>query len=171
MGVDFENLNVLVVADPLPLKILLLPVLGTIGVNNILTSGNATEGVDLFFRHSPDLVLADWYMALSNGIELTKKIRRVSSFPKHRTPVILMTGDETAPSAMTQAQDAGATGLLLKPFSAEDLIKLISITMSDTREFIENPGFIGPDRRKKILPDPAGPLRRRDDRRDHASPK
>ena len=163
MGVDFENLNVLVVADPLPLKILLLPVLNAIGVNNILAAGNAVEGFDLFFRHSPDIVLADWFMALSNGIELTKKIRRVSSSPLHRTPVILMTGDETAPSAMTQAQDAGATGLLLKPFSAADLINIISIARADNRAFIEDPGFIGPDRRKKILPRHAGQLRRRND--------
>jgi DNA-binding response OmpR family regulator len=110
MVVDFENLNVLVVADAPPLKILLMPVLRTIGVNNILATGNATEGFDLFFRHSPDLVLADWYMALSKGVELTQKIRRVSSFPRHRTPVILMTGEETAPSDMIQAQDAGASG-------------------------------------------------------------
>src|ERR1035438_4313878 len=38
MASECDNLNVLVVADPLPLKTLLMPVLDTIGVKNILTA-------------------------------------------------------------------------------------------------------------------------------------
>lgn len=165
MAIDFDTLNVLVVADPLPLKILLMPVLNMIGVHNILATGNAKDGFDLFFRHSPDIIVADWSMALSNGIELTKKIRRVSSSSRHRTPVILLTGDEAATAHMTQACDAGATGLLPKPFSADDLINLVSIVLNDPREFMELPTYIGPDRRKQLLSGHARPLRRASDKR------
>ena len=164
MASDFDNLNVLVVADPLPLKILLMPVLYTIGVKNFLTAGNAKEGFDLFCKHSPDLVLADWDMALLSGIELTQKIRHAPLSPDHRMPVILFTGDETAMVRMTQARDAGVTQLLLKPFSASELIEAITHAMNDPREFIDFPNYIGPDRRQDVLPGYSGSPRRVADR-------
>jgi two-component system, chemotaxis family, chemotaxis protein CheY len=166
MASECDNLNVLVVADPLPLKILLMPVLYTIGVKNFLTAGNAKEGFDLFCKHSPDLVLADWDMALLSGIELTQKIRHAPLSPDHRMPVILLTGDETAMVRMTQARDAGVTQLLLKPFSASELIEAITHAMTDPREFIDSPTYIGPDRRQDVLPGyDAGPPRRATDQK------
>jgi len=165
MASECDNLNVLVVADPLPLKTLLMPVLDTIGVNNILTALDAEEGFDLFYQHSPDLVLADWDMTLSNGLDLTQKIRRAPLSPDYRTPVILLAGDETAGVRMTQALDAGVTQLLLKPFSASELIEAITHAMNP-REFIQDfLTYIGPDRRQDVMPGYAGPPRRATDQK------
>ena len=164
MASECDNLNVLVVADPLPLKTLLMPVLDTIGVNNILTALDAEEGFDLFYQHSPDLVLADWDMTLSNGLDLTQKIRRAPLSPDYRTPVILLAGDETAGVRMTQALDAGVTQLLLKPFSASELIEAITHAMNPREFIIDFLTYIGPDRRRKPLPGYTGSLRRETDR-------
>jgi CheY-like chemotaxis protein len=165
MATDFDELTTLVVADPLPLKTLLMPVLDTIGVKNILTARDAREGFDLFCKHSPDLVLADWDMALLSGLDLTQKIRRASLSPDYRTPVILLTGDETPRVRMTQALDAGVTQLLLKPFSASELIEAITHAMNDPRKFIiDFLTYIGPDRRQDMLPGYSGPPRRAIDR-------
>ena len=164
MASECDNLNVLVVADPLPLKTLLMPVLDTIGVKNILTARDAREGFDLFCKHSPDLVLADWDMALLSGLDLTQKIRRASLSPDYRTPVILLTGDETAAVRMTQALDAGVTQLLLKPFSASELIEAITHAMNPREFIIDFLTYIGPDRRQDVMPGYAGLPRRATDR-------
>jgi two-component system chemotaxis response regulator CheY len=150
IATDFGELTTLVVADPLPLKTLLLPLLDTIGVKNILTARDAREGFDLFRIHRPDLVLAERDMPRSSGIHLTQMIRRAPLSPDYRTPVILLTGDERAGIRMTQARDAGVTQLLRKPFSASELIEAITRSANDPREFIRNfLTYIGPDRRQR----------------------
>lgn len=165
MATDFHDLSTLVVADPLPLKTLLLPVLGTIGVKNILTAQDTREGFDLFRIHRPGLVLADWDMALLSGLDLTQMIRRAPLSPDYSTPVILLTGDETAAARMTQARDAGVTQLLLKPFSEGDLIEAITRAMIPRKFIIDFLTYIGPDRRQDMLPGYAGPLRRATDQK------
>ena len=152
------------VADPLLLKTLLVPVLQTIHVKSILMAEKAKEGFDLFCNHSPGLVLADWDMTLANGMDLTQKIRHDPLSPDRRVPVVLLTGDDTPMILMTQARDAGVTGFLLKPFSRDDLIKRMTHAMNDSREFIDCPAYVGPNRRRKQTPSYAGPFRRTTDR-------
>jgi CheY-like chemotaxis protein len=164
MATDFDELTTLVVADPLPLKTLLLPVLDTIGVKNILTAQDTREGFDLFRIHRPGLVLADWDMALLSGLDLTQMIRRAPLSPDYRTPVILLTGDQTAGVRMTQARDAGVTQLLLKPFSASELIEAITHAMNPREFIIDFLTYIGPDRRQDVMPGYAGLPRRATDR-------
>ena len=165
MASECDNLNVLVIADPLPLKTLLLPVLDTIGVKNILTAQDTREGFDLFRIHRPGLVLADWDMALLSGMDLTQMIRRAPLSPDYKTPVILLTGDETTAVRMTQARDAGVTQLLLKPFSASELIEAITHAMNPREFIIDFLTYIGPDRRQEVLPGYAGPLTRATDQK------
>jgi len=164
MASECDNLNVLVVADPLPLKTLLMPVLDTIGVKNILTAQDAREGFGLFCKNFPDIVLADWDMAWLSGLDLTQMIRRAPLSPDYRTPVILLTGDETAAVRMNQARDAGVTQLLLKPFFASELIEAITHAMNPREFIIDFLTYIGPDRRRKPLPGYTGSLRRETDR-------
>ena len=152
------------VADPLLLKTLLVPVLQTIHVKNILMAENAKEAFDLFCNHSSGLVLADWDMTLANGMVLTQKIRHDPPSPDRSVPVVLLTGDDTAVVRMTQARDAGVTGLLLKPFSRDELIKRMTHAMNDYREFIDCPAYVGPDRRRKTKSGHMGPFRRATDR-------
>jgi predicted DNA-binding ribbon-helix-helix protein/CheY-like chemotaxis protein len=165
MASECDNLNVLVIADPLPLKTLLLPVLDTIGVKNILTAQDTREGFDLFRIHRPGLVLADWDMALLSGLDLTQMIRRAPLSPDYKTPVILLTGDETAGVRMTQARDAGVTQLLLKPFAASELIGAITHAMNPREFIIDFLTYIGPDRRQDVMPGYAGLPRRATDQK------
>ena len=164
MASECDNLNVLVVADSLPLTGLIFSVLRTLRVATVLTAGTGDEGFGLFCKHSPDLVLADWDMARLSGLDLTQMIRRAPLSPDYRTPVILLTGDETAAVRMTQTRDAGVTQLLLKPFSASELIEAITRAMNPREFIIDFLTYIGPDRRQDVLPSYAGPPRRAIDR-------
>jgi two-component system chemotaxis response regulator CheY len=149
MTIDFDNLNVLVVADSLPLKKLLVSVLKTNGMKNILAAENGQEGFLLFCNHSPSVVLADWDMVSMSAMELTQKIRHDSQSPNRKTPVVLIASGIAARTHITETRDAGVTAFVLKPFSANDLVECITHVINDAREFINCPAYFGPSRRRK----------------------
>lgn len=165
MAPDFEKLDILVVADPLPLKMLIMPVLDEIGVRNIVSASTVNEGFNLFRRHTPGLVMTDWDMARASGVDLIRMIRRDASSPNQKAPIILLANHETATARVTPARDLGANGFLIKPFSAEDLRVQITASIDDSREFIVSQQFVGPNRREQIAEGYKGPYRREGDRR------
>lgn len=164
MGPDLEKLDIMVVADPLPLKMLIMPALDEIGVRNIVSASNINEGFNLFRRHAPGLVITDWDMARASGVDLISMIRRDATSPNQKAPVILLANHETAAKRVTPARDVGANGFLIKPFTADDLRKQMTAALADPREFIVSQQFVGPNRREQAAPGYEGPRRRAADR-------
>jgi DNA-binding response OmpR family regulator len=70
--------------------------------------------MDLIGRYRPDLVLLDVVMPGMNGLTVCQKLKATESTA--RTPVLLLTalGQE---SDHQRARDAGADGVVQKPFS------------------------------------------------------
>jgi DNA-binding response OmpR family regulator len=166
MAPDFEKLDILVVADPLPLKMLIMPVLDEIGVRNIVSAVNIREGFNLFRRHTPTLAIVDWDMTQSSGVDLIKMIRRDATSPNQKAPVIVLANHETATNRVTPARDLGANGFLIKPFTATDLRTQIASALDDSREFIVSQQFVGPNRRERVAHGYDGPFRRESDSND-----
>lgn len=160
---DLEKLSVLTVAESAQLRRLVISALHAHRIKIVLESGTGQEGFLMFCDKSPALVLADWETGTMSGIELTRKIRTGQQSPNRKVPVILMLANNTSIEHIADARNAGVTGLLLKPFSAGDLIKHIHYALEDRRDFIETQGYTGPDRRTRPLPDYAGPMRRATD--------
>jgi CheY-like chemotaxis protein len=160
----FHELSTLVVADSLPLKGLIFSVLRTLRVATVLTAGTGDEGFDLFCIHRPGLVIAEWKMKQTSGLDLTQKIRHNSLSPDRTVPVILTTEANAAMAQIIRARNAGVTGLVAMPVSTNELIKRITHAMTDRREFIDFPTYVGSDRRRKPLPGYSGPPRRAADR-------
>ena len=152
MDIDFTKLTVLVVADVIPLRKQLGYFFEVLDTGAIITAAHAKKGFELFCVHRPDLVIADMDMVPMGGLELTREIRLNSLSPNCRTPVILLTTTITAKQA-TEARVAGVSGLVLKPFSANDLLNHVTHVMSESRDFIDGPDYSGPNRRQKKGPD------------------
>ena len=70
----------------------------------------------------PDLIITDINMPNMGGIDFVKAVRKESSF--RFTPVLVLTS-ESQPQKKEEAKKSGATGWLVKPVSAPDLIKVI----------------------------------------------
>ncbi len=69
-----------------------------------------------------DLIISDVNMPKLNGIELIKKLR---AMPAYRfTPILVLTTDAQG-SQMKEGRDAGATGWIVKPFSADKLLGIV----------------------------------------------
>ena len=82
----------------------------------VQTANNGREGVEVFGRFQPDLVLTDVAMPDMEGIEFLKIMRR----EKRNLPVIVMSGHVVGTKFLKSANLFGATATLKKPFSNED---------------------------------------------------
>jgi DNA-binding NtrC family response regulator len=100
------------------LKVVLEPAYET------LSASTAQEGLDLFRRESPHLVLLDVVMPGMDGLALLKMIREEDA----RVPVIMLTGTKTVKTAV-EAMKLGAADYLSKPFDVEELRLIVAKTL------------------------------------------
>lgn len=163
MALKFDKVSVLVVEDTAPMRKLIVSILETFGFTNIYMAEDGLSGFSLFKKHNPDLILSDWLMRPTDGLEMVKQIRNSPLSPNRQVPIIMITG-YNALARVKEARDHGITEFLVKPFTAGDLAKRISHVINTPRDFIDAPNFFGPcRRRRKPNPDYAGPFRRASD--------
>jgi len=163
MAYQFDQISILIVEDTQPTALLVRSILETFGVKKIYMARNGDDGFHMFCRHNPDIVIADWMMAPTNGIALAHMIRNEPASPNPFVPVILMTGFSEK-SRVMDARDAGVTEFLVKPFQAKDLYKRIVQVTERPRQFVRTEEFFGPDRRRTVDGEYKGERRRQGDR-------
>lgn len=162
MAFKFQKLSILVVEDTGPMLKLIVSVLESLGVGQVYSADNGERGFETFKRINPDIVISDWHMKPSTGIDLALEIRKNPLSPNRTAPIILVTG-YSAMSRVSEARDAGVTEFLIKPFSANDLAKRIAYVINKPRDFIDLSTYFGPDRRRRATPGFSGPFRRQSD--------
>ncbi len=74
----------------------------------------------------PDLLITDLNMPGMNGIELIKAVRQL---PKYRFMPILFLTTESQQSRRAEAKAAGASGWLVKPTTADELLGTIKLVI------------------------------------------
>lgn len=96
--------------------------------HEVLEAANGRAGVDLYACTGADLVLTDIVMPEKEGLETILELRRKHGAKK----IIAMSGGgRMSPDAYLKiAQQMGATKVLLKPFSNEELLKAINETLA-----------------------------------------
>ncbi len=87
-----------------------------------LQADNARDAHTLVIDESPDMVLLDWMMPGTSGLELLRRLRRDQLTA--RVPVIMLTA-KTEEHNLVQCLDAGADDYIAKPFSPRELIARI----------------------------------------------
>lgn len=163
MSYTLDRASVLVVEDMVPMAMLTKRILQTFGFKDVYVAHDAETGFELFQKHAPDLVIADWIMGDMSGLDLVKLIRRDPLSKNSYVPVILMTGFSHKLRVM-QARDIGVSEFLVKPFTAKDMYARILQAIEKPRQFVDNGEFFGPDRRRKRVAQAyEGPMRRYDD--------
>ncbi|MEO7651531.1 MAG: sigma-54 dependent transcriptional regulator [Bryobacteraceae bacterium] len=116
------NFKILAIDDDLPSLDLVISALEQKGVD-ILGASDPEEGLALFKRERPEIVLVDLMMPNMNGIEVLKQIVKPES-GSHRgelqTIVIMLTAFGTVETAV-EAMKAGAYDYLAKPLHVPEL--------------------------------------------------
>lgn len=111
-------MKILIVDDSGTMRAILKRSLLELGVkmDDITTAANGEAGLEAFKEGTFDVVMTDWHMPRMDGLELLKAIRAIDQ----DVPVIMVTtqGEE---KHVQEANDAKATGFIVKPFSVETL--------------------------------------------------
>ncbi len=156
---DFKDLSVLVCDDSLQIRALVKNCLMAFGINDILEASSAEAAFEKLLESNPDLLITDWNLGESCGLELVRRIRTSMEAPNPYVPIIMLTGHSEMERVET-ARDAGVSSFLAKPMSAQSLFKRLASLVEDQRPFIRSRDFFGPDRRFQENPDFGGEDRR-----------
>ena len=88
-------------------------------------ANNGIEAVEKLMLHDFDIILMDISMPELNGFEATAKIRKIADERKSAIPIIAFTA-YASKEDQEKITNAGMDGFVPKPFSREQLVKVIS---------------------------------------------
>lgn len=95
-----------------------------------LQAENAQQAFAMIIDESPDLILLDWMMPETSGIELLRRLRRNNTIAQ--LPVIMLTA-KAAEDNLIQGLEVGADDYIMKPFSPRELIARIKSLLRRTQ--------------------------------------
>lgn len=93
----------------------------------VLEAFTAEEGLKVFSREKPDLVLMDLMLPSMNGFEAIKKIKELHS-PSKYVPIIIITAKSDV-SDIVRGLETGADDYLVKPFHLDELIARVNTSL------------------------------------------
>jgi CheY-like chemotaxis protein len=158
--IDFHRLRFLIVDDNAHMRRIVRQLLHGFGSREIYEAEDGASGLEGFTGHNPDILITDWAMPIFDGIELTKTIRQPGSNANPFVPIIMLSGHSEKRRVM-EARDAGVTEFLAKPIAAKALYERVLSVVLNPRPFLQTKGYFGPDRRRNVMSNYAGPERRK----------
>jgi len=156
---DITQLNILVLEKHVLLRQLLTDVFNEFGVATTISTSDPDKAYRMFQKFPPDIVLTDWSYDL-DGLGFVRKIRNNDDSPNPFVPIVVISANTTV-QHLTIARDMGMTAYITKPITAKFLYSRVVGIIEDSRAYIRNSTFFGPDRRRRSADDFAGTERRR----------
>lgn len=113
--------TIMIVDDEIFFRGLLRDILTKEGFKVIAEAANGADAVALYRQQKPDLVLMDIYMPEKSGIESTRDIMAIDPQAK-----ILICSGVGYDQDLDAALQAGARGVIYKPFFDEEVLQSIN---------------------------------------------
>ncbi|POT54767.1 chemotaxis protein CheY [Citrobacter amalonaticus] len=113
-----KNLRFLVVDDFATMRRIVRNLLKDLGFNNVDEAEDGQDALAKLRESSFDFVISDWNMPNMDGLELLSEIRKSSELSQ--MPVLMVTAEAKKENIIAAAQ-AGASGYVVKPFTAATL--------------------------------------------------
>lgn len=113
-----KNMKFLVVDDFSTMRRIVINLLKELGYNNMVEAEDGVVALSKLKAEKIDFVVTDWNMPNMTGLELLTNIRADDKL-KH-LPVLLVTAEAKNENIVAAAQ-AGASGYVVKPFTANVL--------------------------------------------------
>jgi response regulator NasT len=105
----------------------LVEMLGEAGYDVVAEASNGEEAVKLAKEVKPDLAILDVKMPILDGISAAEEIISIA-------PPVLMLTAFSQKDLVERARDAGAMAYVVKPFTINDLVPAIEISISRHRQ-------------------------------------
>lgn len=110
-----QNLRFLVVDDFATMRRIVRNLLKDLGYNNVEEAEDGNDALGKLQLSSFDFVISDWNMPNMDGLQLLNEIRKDDRFKA--IPVLMVTAEAKKENIIAAAQ-AGASGYVVKPFTA-----------------------------------------------------
>ena len=120
--------SILVIDDEPAIRDMLQIALDAAGFKVVLAE-DAKQAYPIIIDTPPDLILLDWMMPGTSGIELLRRLRR----DEINVPVIMLTAKVEEASKIS-GLDSGADDYIAKPFSTRELISRVKAILRRTSE-------------------------------------
>lgn len=116
---DLKQMKILLVEDQASMRKIEIKIFKSLGFENITEAENGSVAIDLLQDSDDfDLIVSDWNMPNKSGYELLVWVR---AYKKYKTIPFIMATAQADRAQARKAQDAGVSGFIPKPFTAEDL--------------------------------------------------
>lgn len=131
-----KPLKVLIIDDEEMTRLVLRTMCESIGCC-VAEAANGQEGLEVFSREAPDIVLTDLQMPVMDGLTFISRLKELDP----HTPVIVISGTDSVNSAI-EAIHAGAYDYITKPLQqAESLEIVIKRVLERSRLIAENKAY------------------------------
>ena len=119
---SLQRHRIIVAEDETLIRMDLVEMLGEAGYDVVAQASNGQEAIELVNEHKPDLAILDVKMPILDGISAAEQIISIA-------PVLILTAFSQK-DLVERARDAGAMAYVVKPFTINDLLPAIEISIS-----------------------------------------
>ncbi len=145
---SLENVKILVVDGDIQISGIVKQSLKDLGFENCHYLRTYTDAVEFLQTQAIDLLITEWVLRPSDGLELVRHVRLGENSLNRGVPIIMLTARGEI-ADIQAARDAGITEFLIKPFTVKTLFDRIEHVVENPRWFVVSNSFVGPDRRRK----------------------
>ena len=138
---------------------LLAEVLRAAGYFMIDTVRNGNELLERTCDTHPRIVITASRIPGLSGLQYTRMIRAGYKEVSRQTSIIVMT-DTPTKAFLAAAQQSGADEMLVRPFSSQAVLLRVKSVLERPREFVDCAVYVGPCRRRRMVEQYVGPMRR-----------
>jgi len=123
--------KILVVDDEAPIRDMLRVAL-EMAEYTVLEAGDAQDAHSMIIDNKPDLILLDWMLPGTSGIELARRLKR--NEVTQDVPIIMLTAKGEEDNKI-HGLDVGADDYITKPFSPRELVARLKAVLRRTDSF------------------------------------
>lgn len=116
---NYKEITVLIVEDNVIAREVLHSML-SIDFKYVHQANNGCDGLEIFIKYKPDIILTDIEMPCASGLDMLDEIRKIDK----ETLVIFTTAHEEV-AILQKAIDLKATAYLIKPIRYDDILEKI----------------------------------------------
>ncbi len=127
MAVNFD-MKILIVDDYHSMRHIIRNLLVQLGFQNIDEAPNGMIALQMLSREKFDLVMADWHMEPTNGLELLEAIRDDENL--RNIPFVMVTAERNTEKVIV-AKKAGVSNYIVKPFNLPTLKAKLSSVLGE----------------------------------------
>lgn len=161
---DLSHLDVMIVDSNPHMLAILRTALHELGIIKLRDVNDPDKAFQMFRDQQADLIFSDWVPG-KDELKFLNQVRDPKKSPNPFVPIIIVTAYSEQANVMA-ARDLGMTEFLAAPVSVKSIYTHICSVIKDRRDFIKEPKFFGPDRRRH-----ESKLAQEDERRSEVEPE